>query len=276
MVRAMKIVFPLAAALAITAISPATAAVGAWASGSKAKVRILSAGVGADGRLAAGLEIVLPSGWKTYWRDPGTAGVAPKFDFAASKNVARADVAFPVPERSDDGFSVTNVYEEHVVLPVSIALTDPAKPVDLSAVLDLGVCQDVCVPDHVEAHLTVPPADADAATDKTLAAARALVPGPAEPGKFAVEAISRNGGTDGKPVFRIRVLAPAGTKPELFIEGPQDWAAYAPMAAGNDGGRALYDVKFSRTGAKTPIAGAKFRVTISAGGRAIDQAVGLD
>lgn len=272
-----KVVFPIAVALAALCSSlPAAAGVGPWANGSKAKVRILSEGIGPDGRLAAGIEIVLPPGWKTYWRDPGTAGVAPKIDFAPSENVTGAEVAFPVPHRSDDGFSVTNVYEERVVLPVSIVIADPAKPVELSVKLDLGVCEAVCIPDHIEARLSVPPGEGDAAAAKILAAARALLPGAPEPGTFAVEGVSRSGGTEGKPIFRIRTAVPAGTDPVLFIEGPGDWSSYAPAVASRDGDKVVYDVKFSRTGSKTPIVGVRFRITISAGGKAIEQTVGLD
>ena len=271
------ILLPLAAAIAALALaSPATAAVGSWASGAKAKVRLLSEGVGPDGRLVAGIEIVLPAGWKTYWRNPGTAGVAPKFDFSTSANLASVDVSFPVPHRSEDGFSVTNVYEDRVVLPVSAGIVDPTKPVDFAATLDLGVCREVCVPDRIEAHLAVSPADADAIAGKILAAARALLPAAPAPGVFAVESVARNGGTDAKPVFRIRAVLPAGAKPDMFIEGPDDWSPYAPTFAGVDGGRALYDVKFSRTGARTPITGAHIRITISAAGQAIEQTIGLD
>lgn len=272
-----QVLFPLAAALAVVwSALPASAGTGPWADGAKARVRILAEGIGPDGRLAAGIEIVLPAGWKTYWRDPGTAGVAPRIDFTPSENVTAAEVAFPVPHRFDDGFSVINVYDGRVVLPVSIVVADPARPVELSAVLDLGVCQAVCIPDHVEASLVVPPGEADAAAAKILAAARALVPGAPQPGTLAVEGVSRIGGTEGKPIFRIRAQVPAGTDPVLFVEGPDDWSPYAPAAAGRDGDKALYDVKFSRTGAKTPIAGVRFRITISAGGKAIEQAVGLD
>src|SRR5262249_40607890 len=155
----------------------------------------------------------------------------------------KADVAFPVPHRSDDGFSVTNVYDERVILPVSISVADPSKAVELSAVLDLGVCQTVCVPDHIAAELTVPPGDDDAAAAKILAAARALLPGPPQPGTFAVDGVTRTGGTEGKPVFRVRASVPPGANPTLFIEGPADWAPYAPVAAGHDGEKTVFDVK---------------------------------
>ena len=38
----------------------------------------------ADGRLEGILDIELKPGWKTYWRDPGDAGVPPTIDVSAS------------------------------------------------------------------------------------------------------------------------------------------------------------------------------------------------
>ena len=46
---------------------------GAWVDGEQARVRLIAAGVGPDGRLEAGIEIKLAPGWKTYWRSPGAA-----------------------------------------------------------------------------------------------------------------------------------------------------------------------------------------------------------
>ncbi len=64
MFRAMKINAILAAALTLPAIS-AHAAVGDWIKGQRAEVRLLASGIGADGMLAAGIEIALPEGWTT-------------------------------------------------------------------------------------------------------------------------------------------------------------------------------------------------------------------
>ena len=41
------------------------------------------------------LDIDLKPGWKTYWRDPGDAGVPPQLDVSASTNVAGAELRFP-------------------------------------------------------------------------------------------------------------------------------------------------------------------------------------
>ena len=49
------------------------------------------------------LDIDLKPGWKTYWRDPGDAGVPPLLDVSASTNIAAAEFDFPAPKRHDDG-----------------------------------------------------------------------------------------------------------------------------------------------------------------------------
>jgi suppressor for copper-sensitivity B len=271
MVRAMKS-FVIFAALLMPAA--AHAAVGEWAEGQRAEVRLLASGIGADGKLAAGVEIALPDGWTTYWRNPGDAGIAPVFDFRASKNVAATEIGYPVPTRQDDGAdTVTNVYAGGVVFPASIVVPDPSQPADIELTLHLGVCKQICVPEDVTLNLTVPPGEDDVAAARQLAAARARVPGPAQPGKFALDSVTVSGGTDRRPVFRFTGVVPDATTATVFVEGPSDWAPYTPEFV--PGANPAWDVEFSRTGAKTPIAGAEFRVTIQSGTAAIDQTISL-
>ena len=264
------------AALGLALAVPASAATGDWAQGQKTRIRLVASGMDGDGVLRGAIEVALPSGWKTYWRNPGTAGIAPTFDFSGSHNLAKPAVSFPVPEVVDDGYSVTNVYVGGVVLPFRATVADPSQPVEVDLTMHLGVCHDICVPDAVSAHLTVPPGENDAATEAILVTAHAGLPGAPKPGVFAVDSIAREGGTDQRPVFRVVATVPAGAKPELLVEGPEDWAPYAPAYMGSDGGKARFDVKFSRLGAKTPIPGAKIRVTIAVDGRAIEQTLALD
>ncbi len=63
------------------------------------------------------LEIDLKPGWKTYWRDPGDAGVPPTLDASASSNIASAELSFPAPQRFDDGFAIWAGYKEPVGIP---------------------------------------------------------------------------------------------------------------------------------------------------------------
>ncbi len=280
MVRSMKprlktSLWSVPVVLMLVLVAPAVAATGDWAQGQKSRVRLVASGADGKGILNGAIEIALPPGWKTYWRNPGTAGIAPAFDFSASENLDQPAISFPVPKVVDDGYSVTNVYVGGVVLPFRATVANPSKPVALALTMHLGVCAEVCVPDEVTVHLTVPPGENDPASEAILVTARAGLPGPAKPGVFAVDSIARTGGTDVRPVFRVVATVPDGAKPEFLVEGPEDWAPYAPAFVGNDGGKALFDVKFSRLGATTPIAGARIRITMATGGRAVEQTLAL-
>lgn len=272
--RAMKPIAILLAGLPLLiAAAPTVAAEGAWGEGVKASARLLAAGIDADGTMSAGIEIVLPPGWHTYWRTPGDAGIAPTFDFSASANVAAVEVRYPLPTRHDDGFSVTNVYYERVVLPLAVRVADASRPVTLSLAADLGVCSEICVPDSVTAELTVALGEDDRAVAALLDAARADLAGPPEPGVFAVAELERDGGTEKRPLFRILAVVPDAVDAEIFVEGPDDWAGYVPKRESGAAGSAAWSVKFSRLGDSAPPAGAPLRVTIISDGRAIEETV---
>ena len=103
-----------------------------------------------DGSRIAALKIELDHGWKTYWRSPGDAGVPPVIDFAGSDNVAKVQVIWPAPQVFDQNGLRTVGYHDEMILPLEITPADPAKPVTLSAGLDMGICHDVCVPVSLE------------------------------------------------------------------------------------------------------------------------------
>jgi suppressor for copper-sensitivity B len=254
--------------------TPAAAAVGDWVAGENVRIRLIAAGVNADGTLDAALDIQLAPGWKTYWRTPGEAGVAPVLDFAGSENVRSAAAEFPPPESFDDGFSVSNVYHDEILLPLRVEIENPEKPVEIVLSADLGVCDRICIPVHLDTALLVPAGEADAAAARQIAEARARLPGTASPGSFAVDSVERSGGTDKRPEFRVIAVAPAGA--ELFVEGPEDWYPGAAREISREGNRAVYTLVIDRLGAQTPIAGAELRFTLAAEGRAVEQRMRLD
>ena len=271
----MKFVPLVLLALILPAL-PAHAAVGDWGKGQRAEARLIASGIGKDGKLAAGIEIALPDGWTTYWRTPGDAGVAPVIDFTGSTNVGPAEISFPVPARTDEGGgTITNVYRDHIILPVSMAVPDRAQPIALSLNLHIGACNEICVPEDISLALTVPAGEFDDAAEGTLAEARALLPGPPQPNFFEIRSISRTGGTDNRPVFTFSGIVPDAMKADVFVEGPADWAAYTPEYVASTE-QPVWTVKFSRTGSKIPIEGARFRLTIRSAGHAIDQTISLD
>jgi DsbC/DsbD-like thiol-disulfide interchange protein len=128
------------------------------------------------------LDIALKPGWKTYWRDPGDSGVPPQLDIAGSINVSAAEMAFPAPQRHDDGYGQWAGYDHPVGLPVTFTVADPAKPASITADVFLGVCETICIPLH--ARLTVDPASdpANAGDATAVAAALAALPGKASAG----------------------------------------------------------------------------------------------
>lgn len=264
-------------ALAVTAVfaGPAAAAVGDWVDGDKARVRLVAVPA-ADGRLDGAIEVELQPGWKTYWRSPGASGIAPVMDFSASTNLAATpEVAFPVPERYDDGFGVSNVHEGRLVLPFTVPVRDAAAATELRLSLDIGVCEVVCIPAHFDVALTVPPGKADGEAAAAIAEARAAIPGPAAD-DLGADSIRREGGTDKRPIFDVALRVPAGDEATVYVEGPADWFAAVPERLSAADGKAVYRVKFDRLGAKTPIPGAHFRVTIAVGDRAVETTLALD
>jgi DsbC/DsbD-like thiol-disulfide interchange protein len=185
----------------------------------------------ADGVLRAGLEIRLKSGWHTYWRYPGDAGVPPQFDFAASQNLKRAVVLWPAPQRIEEAGGGTIGYIGNILFPLRVEPIDPAKPVLLRLKLDYAICEKLCVPAEAKAELAVGKGVFKGATsqDGALVAAEARVPRMvklAADGPLAIKAVRREPGT-ARPRVLVDVVASGVV--DLFAEGPTpQWALPLP------------------------------------------------
>ncbi|RAI28880.1 hypothetical protein CH338_29045, partial [Rhodoplanes elegans] len=156
------------------------ASASAWDGDNRAAVRLVGGTPGPDPAfLAAGAEIRLAPGWKTYWRYPGDSGVPPRFDFSASTNVRAATVRWPAPKRFEDGGGTAIGYSQRVLFPLAVERIDPAKPATLVLALDYAICERLCVPASGRATLTLPAGTGEAAA---VTAALARVPKPAAVG----------------------------------------------------------------------------------------------
>lgn len=109
-----------------------------------------------DGTHMAGLTIHLAPGWKTYWRAPGDGGIPPRFNWSGSQNVNGASVQFPVPEVTMVNGIRTIGYKNAVTFPIRFSTIDPNKPVQLHAEVELGVCEEICVPITVRFQAELP------------------------------------------------------------------------------------------------------------------------
>jgi DsbC/DsbD-like thiol-disulfide interchange protein len=110
-----------------------------------ADVRLLH-GWREDARHVAAVEIVLEPGWHTYWRVPGAAGIAPRFDWSGSENLGAARIEWPHPEVFEVFGFRTIGYHDRVVLPLILTPSRPGAPIDLQLKISFGVCKDICIP----------------------------------------------------------------------------------------------------------------------------------
>jgi DsbC/DsbD-like thiol-disulfide interchange protein len=134
---------------------------------------ILSGWAEADGARMVALKIGLADGWKTYWRAPGDAGIPPHFDFSASENVASVEVQWPRPEVFESAGVRTIGYHHEVILPLKVVPQVAGDKMYLVAGIDMGICEEICVPVQVNLSAEL---DGQGAPDAKISAAMQAVP----------------------------------------------------------------------------------------------------
>jgi DsbC/DsbD-like thiol-disulfide interchange protein len=185
------------------------------------RMRLVAAPGLAQGIYRAAAEIELVPAAITYWRQPGDAGVPPKFSFAGSENVASAVVLYPAPSRiNEDGLEAFG-YRGGVVFPIHVTPKDAAKPAVLKVAVDYAVCERICVPARADAEIEWPTEASDAGT-QVVTAAEARVPALIAPNDLAAKiAIAPVPGT-ARPTWTLTWRDGAGLA-DLFVEAPTGW-----------------------------------------------------
>lgn len=197
-----------------------------WAKQQFARARLIAGGQVADapaGTIAAGVEIELADGWKTYWRNPGSSGVPPLFDWSAASNLASAEVRYPAPTRLGDRGGDTIGYKHHLIFPIAVRPTDLQREVALDLAIEFGVCKDICIPMQVNLALTIPPEAAKRAVAGELAQALDRVPRSLSERRSSDPKLSKaTVMLDGdKPQIRLDATFPGGAEgADIFIEAP--------------------------------------------------------
>src|SRR6056297_12416 len=197
-------------------------------------VSILPGWLDADGTRMAALRFQLAPGWKTYWRDPGEAGIPPRFDWRGSRNVAAVEILWPTPQQTTTNGLRTIGYAHDLILPVRITPARAGQPVSLSGDLEIGVCSDICVPVETEVSLDLPLGDGD--RDPRIAAALAARPysaAEAGVGHVACRVAPVEGGME----LAVEIeMAQMGAQEMVVIESgdPDLWVAQADSARSGD------------------------------------------
>ena len=242
---------------------PAVASSTGWYQVEGGSVRLITTGLpDAEGKLRGVLDINLNPGWKTYWRDPGDAGVPPQVDVSKSSAFKSAEIDFPVPQRHDDGYSKWAGYDYPVSLPVTFMLKQPDQSGSLEADVFLGICQTICIP--VQTSFTLDPdSDPDNFEDQAaVEAAFKALPAPATP-EFGIDKVSGN-----SHELVVEAKLPAGaTDADLYLAGDDAYQLGAPERQ-EAGGKLLFKVPVLSVPAAVRMEGG-LHYTLVAGDKAV-------
>ncbi len=184
-----------------------------WAQSPQSRARLIAAGGLQDGRYLAGVEIQLQPRFMTYWRMPGDGGLAPTFRFEGSRNLRKAQVLYPAPNRYQIKAEEAFGYRNEVVFPVWVEPINPALPVSLTLTLDYATCEEICIPAQAQMRMELRPAVTSSPSTGTLQTWLSLVPQPFT-GTFSLK---RRGEKDWQIDIALEGLL------DLFAEGPDDW-----------------------------------------------------
>lgn len=202
----------------------AEAGASAWQDTEGARLRIITeAWEPGTESLRGALQIELEPGWKTYWREPGSAGIPPSIN--ASAGAERVTLHFPAPIWVDDAYGSWAGYRQPVSLPLTLDLEKGADVIVLDVFL--GICHDICVP--VTASFEVPLESPSGATLQTIQVDTAFAGLP-------------DGNTD-----RLSIGEPSWTA-DGFLEIPVN---HAPKDA--DGGTQLFLAAGANRGFRKPV-----------------------
>lgn len=217
----------------------------------------------ADGVHLAGLRLDLAPGWHTYWRAPGDVGIPPSFNWSGSQNLAAVEVRFPVPQVYEANGTRSIVYYDQVTFPLVITPRDPSQPVVIRGEIEIGVCEDICVPVQLDVRGALP---AGGRKDPALAAA--LADRPESGGAMGCEITPIS---DGLQVVAQADLAPA-RGPETVVVEAGNGEIWVSPAEVTRKGRALSAAVEMVAPSGKPFALARndLRMTVFAAGGAVE------
>jgi DsbC/DsbD-like thiol-disulfide interchange protein len=128
------------------------------------------------------LQLTPKTGWHTYWKNPGDAGKATAIKWNLPAGWKAGPLQWPYPRRIRTGSLVSFGYEDTVNLLTEIranAAASGARKIEISAMADWLVCEEVCIPESAALSLSLPialEAIPDPETVPAFKATRALLP----------------------------------------------------------------------------------------------------
>ena len=121
-----------------------------------------SDGAGPGKTLWVGLQLTHKPEWHTYWKNSGDSGQPTQLTWTLPDGVTAGEIAWPAPKKIPIGTLANYGYENTVLLPVPLTISNAFKPGLLSNDLDVKlkaawlVCKKECIPQEGEFALKIP------------------------------------------------------------------------------------------------------------------------
>jgi DsbC/DsbD-like thiol-disulfide interchange protein len=235
-----------------------------WVASNDSRVRLISGKPAIDGKLTlvAGVQLRMDPGWKTYWRNPGDAGVPPAFDWSGSKNLKEARVLYPAPRRLAEANGTAIGYDDDVIFPIKITPEHEGEPVEIKLAFEYGLCKDLCIPNDVKLELTIP-SDQGKGDAMQLESALALTPKKATAGLLpAVEKVTADLDAP-KPEIIIDASFPKDARDtDLFIDGGETYVPVPEPEGPLADGRQRFVVNFGGAAEAAALKGKTVTLTL--------------
>ncbi len=183
------------------------------------QVTLLPGRAEAGGARMAGLVLDVKPEWKTYWRNPGAAGIPPQFDWSGSRNLAAVEVFWPRPNFFESFGLTTLGYAGRVVFPVRLVPERADQAMEIELGLALGVCREICVLEETAVELRIEPGAPDAGA-ALVAMAEAAVPRPGAEMGLAGATCRISGAGKKRRFDAVLDFAQALQDPVVILEGP--------------------------------------------------------
>jgi suppressor for copper-sensitivity B len=282
--RAIKKTVLAAAAFSCFCVAPlfsadvlAETAASDWAKTEQTRVRLISAleKSGERETLLLGLHFQMEDGWKVYWRAPGDAGYPPELDWKGSENLGDAVMSWPAPLRFSVLGTETLGYKKEVVFPITATLTNPGEALALRVSVDYLTCNEVCIPVVAELSLDISEGPGEPSPFSHLISrfSDQVPKDGAAHGLVIKTAEAASTGEDSAVLLLAAQAKPSFSKPDLYVEGPDDLWFSAPEITFEDGGKTAL-LKIRVEGVKdlvAPLAGTPMTFTLVDGMRAAEK-----
>ena len=254
---------PIAVCIALS--SPAAAQVPA----DMAVVDVLPGWRTDRGTHMAAIRVTLAPGWKTYWRAPGDAGIPAQFNWRGSKNMGSVALHWPTPEVFHQNGMTSVGYHDQVILPVEITPRDDGAPIRISGEIQMGVCEDICVPVSVRIAAELPPGSAR--QDARISAALADRPMTARAARVAQVTCAVAPATNGLQITATIDMPALGGTEFSVIEMPGTSIWVSEAATSRQGGTLTAQADLVPTGGAAMVVDrSRLRITVLGKRGAVD------